>query len=157
MTGRVVVATPLGRAALIEANGALVAVDWTEDDETPARTAATPATSVATAAAVQLTAYFAGDLKIFDLPLAPQGTAFRLSVWRAMLDIPYGQTRSYGDVARLLGSGPRAVGSACGANPLPIIVPCHRILASNGLGGYSARGGLDVKRFLLNLEARRRA
>lgn len=152
MNGRIVVFTPLGRVALRAAGDALAAVDWTEEEETP-----TASFGVLEKAATQIAAYFAGRLKRFDLPLAPKGTDFRQRVWRAMLDIPYGETRSYGDVARLLQSGPRAVGGACGANPLPIIVPCHRILASNGLGGYSGRGGLDVKQFLLNLEAQHRA
>lgn len=148
---RLVMDTPLGALALTSDGGALVALDWTE-----AQPAAAPSDDVLAAAAAQLTEYFAGKRQAFNLPLAPRGTPFRQRVWRAMLDIPYGETRSYGDVARSLRSGPRAVGGACGANPLPVIVPCHRILAAAGLGGYSGRGGLEVKQFLLRLEARHR-
>lgn len=149
---RVVIDTPLGALALNSESGALVAVDWSDE----AAGAPDCADDVLAAAARQVAEYFAGTRRAFDLPLNPQGTPFRQKVWRAMLDIPYGETRSYGDVARLLASGPRAVGNACGANPLPVIIPCHRILASSGLGGYSGRGGLDVKQFLLRLEAQRR-
>lgn len=149
---RLVMNTPLGALALVSQGGALVALDWSDESAD----AAPPDDPVLARAAEQLTEYFAGKRRAFDLPLAPRGTPFRQMVWRAMLDIPYGETRSYGDVARALRSGPRAVGGACGANPLPVIVPCHRILASAGLGGYSGRGGLEVKQFLLRLEAQHR-
>lgn len=149
---RLVMDTPLGALALTSERGALVALDWSDEVAEPAP----PDDPVLAKAAEQLTEYFAGKRRAFDLPLAPRGTPFRQRVWRAMLDIPYGETRSYGDVARALESGPRAVGGACGANPLPVIVPCHRILAAAGLGGYSGRGGLEVKQFLLRLEARHR-
>ena len=144
--------TPLGALTLISDSGALIALEWSDEH---AAAVASP-DGVLTTAAAQLTEYFAGQRRAFDLPLAPRGTPFRQKVWRAMLDIPYGETRSYGDVARALESGPRAVGGACGANPLPVIVPCHRILAAAGLGGYSGRGGLEVKQFLLRLEAQHR-
>lgn len=149
---RLVIDTPLGALALSSEAGALVAVDWSDEAADPPDRA----DGVLAATARQVAEYFAGVRQAFDLPLNPQGTPFRQKVWRTMLDIPYGETRSYGDVARLLASGPRAVGNACGANPLPVIVPCHRILAANGLGGYSGRGGLDVKQFLLRLEAQHR-
>mgnify|MGYP002637899836 FL=1 len=101
----------------------------------------------------QLSAYFAGKLEAFDLPLHAQGTAFQKSVWQLMGEIPYGKTRSYGDLAYDLDSGPRAVGSACGKNPIAIIVPCHRVLASGGkIGGYSGDGGTETKISLLRLE-----
>ena len=104
-------------------------------------------------AARQLTEYFAGTLREFTLPLAPSGTSFRLKVWAAMQAIPYGQTRSYGDLARALGSAPRAVGGACGANPIPLIIPCHRVVGAGGaLGGFSGGAGCDTKRQLLALE-----
>ncbi len=102
----------------------------------------------------QLAAYFAGRLRRFDLPLAPQGTPFQLRVWRALQDIPYGRTCSYAELAAAVGSprACRAVGQANGRNPLMIVIPCHRVIAAGGgLGGYS--GGLDIKRFLLRLEA----
>ena len=104
-------------------------------------------------AASQLTAYFAGDLRDFTLPLAPEGTSFRRRVWRAMQAIPYGETRSYGDLARALDSAPRAIGGACGANPIPLIIPCHRVVGAGGaLGGFSGGAGCDTKRQLLALE-----
>jgi methylated-DNA-[protein]-cysteine S-methyltransferase len=101
----------------------------------------------------QLRAYFAGELRDFDLPLAPAGTPFQLRVWRELRNIPYGQTISYGELARRIGSpnGSRAVGLANGANPISIVVPCHRVIGSNGkLTGYG--GGLENKERLLALE-----
>jgi methylated-DNA-[protein]-cysteine S-methyltransferase len=105
------------------------------------------------AAASQLTAYFDGTLTAFDLPLAPEGTPFQRKVWDGLRAIPYGQTVSYGELARRIGSpaASRAVGLANGRNPIAIIVPCHRVIGSDGsLTGYG--GGLDRKRFLLALE-----
>lgn len=105
-------------------------------------------------ARVQLQDYFDGIGTDFDLPLAPIGTAFRQRVWAAMCAIPPGETRSYGDVARTLGSAARAVGQACGANPIPILIPCHRIVGAEGrMGGYSGGDGPATKRVLLALEA----
>jgi methylated-DNA-[protein]-cysteine S-methyltransferase len=102
----------------------------------------------------QLTEYFAGERRDFDLPLAPQGTPFQRRVWSALLDIPYGETASYGEVARrlaLLPGASRAVGLANGSNPISIIIPCHRVIGADGsLTGYG--GGLDRKRYLLDLE-----
>ena len=101
-------------------------------------------------AAAQLREYFLGERRRFDLPLAPQGTAFQQRVWQALYAIPFGETRSYGELARELGSAARAVGGACGANPIPIIIPCHRVLAAKGrLGGFSGGDGLSSKRQLL--------
>jgi methylated-DNA-[protein]-cysteine S-methyltransferase len=104
----------------------------------------------------QLDEYFAGQREEFDLPLAPRGTPFELSVWEELRRIPFGETRSYADIARALGkpAATRAVGRANGANPLPIVVPCHRVIGSNGsLTGFG--GGLDNKVRLLELEGRR--
>jgi methylated-DNA-[protein]-cysteine S-methyltransferase len=101
----------------------------------------------------QLRAYFARELREFDLELAPRGTTFQLDVWRALRSIGYGETRSYAQLARMIGreSAVRAVGAANGANPLPILIPCHRVIGSNGsLTGFG--GGMAVKRFLLDLE-----
>ena len=101
----------------------------------------------------QLKAYFAGDLRKFDLPLRMQGTPFQLAVWRALQDIPYGETTSYGEMARRVGNpkGSRAVGLANGSNPIAIVVPCHRVIGSNGkLTGFG--GGLPTKERLLALE-----
>jgi len=94
----------------------------------------------------------------FGLPLAPAGTPFQRRVWAAIAAIPSGETRSYGQLAETLKTGPRAVGNACGANPYPVIVPCHRVIAANhGLGGFARNGGdflLDIKRWLLRHEQR---
>jgi methylated-DNA-[protein]-cysteine S-methyltransferase len=101
----------------------------------------------------QLAAYFAGELRQFDLPLAPRGTAFQLAVWRELQGIPFGETISYAELARRIGQprAVRAVGSANGRNPLPVVIPCHRVIGSDGrLTGYA--GGLDLKRRLLALE-----
>jgi methylated-DNA-[protein]-cysteine S-methyltransferase len=107
------------------------------------------------AAAVQLDAYFAGQLTAFDLPLTLAGTAFQRTVWAALQDIPYGQTISYGEMARRIGqpSASRAVGLANGRNPVSIVVPCHRVIGADGsLVGYG--GGMERKRFLIGLEER---
>lgn len=104
----------------------------------------------------QFDAYFAGERIEFDLPLAPRGTAFQRDVWTALCDIPYGETISYAELARRIGRprAVRAVGLANGANPLSIILPCHRVIGANGsLTGYG--GGLNAKRWLLDLEQRR--
>ncbi len=105
-------------------------------------------------AATQLSEYFAKQRRDFDLPLAPAGTPFQLRVWSALREIPYGRTTSYGHIARRIGllpSASRAVGTANGSNPIPIIVPCHRVIGADGsLTGYG--GGLDRKRLLLDLE-----
>ena len=103
----------------------------------------------------QLTAYFAGELRQFDLPLAPRGTAFQNRVWQALRDIDYGATESYGALARRLGNAraSRAVGLANGRNPISIIIPCHRVIGANGqLTGYG--GGIERKRWLLTHEQR---
>ena len=104
-------------------------------------------------AAAQLAEYFSGERRAFDLELAPSGTAFQLAVLDALLTIPYGETRSYADIARQIGrpAAVRAVGAANGRNPLPIVIPCHRVIGADGsLTGFG--GGLAAKRFLLELE-----
>ncbi len=105
----------------------------------------------------QLEAFFEGNLKNFDLPLALTGTPFRRSVWAGLMDIPYGETWSYGQLANYIGApnACRAVGSANGFNPIPIVVPCHRVIGNNGsLTGFG--GGLKTKKFLLELESKNR-
>ncbi len=107
------------------------------------------------AAKQQLRAYFAGELLQFDLPLAPVGTQFQQQVWQALQSIPYGQTRSYGEIAAQVGKplASRAVGAANGRNPLPIVIPCHRVIGATGsLTGFG--GGLEAKSLLLRLEQR---
>lgn len=144
------VETPVGRLALEADHEAVTAVRWTTADER----SDTPCDSrVLAEAARQLERYFARRLTRFELPLAARGTAFQHRVWTLMREIPYGGTATYGGMAMALGSGPRAVGMACGRNPIPIIVPCHRVLASGGReGGFSGGRGLPTKRQLLALE-----
>jgi methylated-DNA-[protein]-cysteine S-methyltransferase len=101
----------------------------------------------------QLNGYFDGRLKSFDLPLHPSGTKFQESVWNWLKCIPFGQTKTYKDGALILKNGPRAVGSACGRNPIPLFIPCHRVLNTSGsLGGFSAFNGVATKKDLLYLE-----
>ncbi len=143
---RLALDSPVGRLSLVEEDGKLASVGWGGHSSPEA-------TPFLREAARQLAAYFAGELRDFDLPLAPAGTPFDLRVWEVMSEIPYGKTRSYGELARDLGALPQAIGQACGRNPLPIIVPCHRVLGRDGgLGGYSGRGGIETKRHLLVLE-----
>jgi methylated-DNA-[protein]-cysteine S-methyltransferase len=138
--------TPLGDLTLSEQDGVIVALDWGRGrDQSP--------TLLLSRAAAALHAYFDGAPDPFaDLPLNPAGTAFQRRVWAAMQAIPRGRTRSYGDLAHALGSSARAVGTACGANPIPIIIPCHRVTGASGLGGYSGGDGPTTKRYLLGLE-----
>lgn len=149
MTRRLTVASPLGPLTLTAEHGAVTALDWgTADDSRPGD-------PLLDEAAGQLDAYFTGRLQRFDLPLQPAGTAFQRRVWDLMLTIPYGQTWTYGTMARHLGSAARAVGGACGRNPIPIIIPCHRVVGGgNSPGGYSGQGGLVTKAHLLDLERR---
>ena len=149
--------SPIGTLTAVGEDGALVGL-YMElaprplDDELTGPRDDTGFDDVAT----QLGEYFAGERTVFDLPLRPAGNAFELAVWRLLAEIPYGETRSYGDLARRLGdlSLSRAVGAANGRNPLSIVVPCHRVIGTDGtLVGYG--GGLHRKRFLLDLEQRR--
>lgn len=103
-------------------------------------------------AIAQLDAYFAGDLQAFDLPLAPRGSPFQQAFYEALIAIPYGETRTYGELAADLGVSAQAIGQACGANPIPVLIPCHRVLAADGLGGFSGAGGVEAKVTLLKLE-----
>lgn len=138
--------TPIGDLTISEDGGAIVALDWGWGrDQTE--------TKLLACARDQLHAYFDGERREFDLPLAPAGTPYRQRVWLALQRIPFGATRTYGEIAALAGGSPRSVGTANGANPIPILIPCHRVLASNGIGGYSGGDGLDTKRALLQLEA----
>ncbi len=106
-------------------------------------------------AAKQLEEYFKGQRQVFDLPLNPQGTVFQKQVWQALCQIPYGETRSYKDIAEMIGNPKacRAVGGANNKNPIMIVIPCHRVIGANGkLVGYG--GGLNIKEYLLNLESK---
>lgn len=152
---RHVVEGPFGRMTLVEVAGVLAALHWGADPGADPAAEMGPDTGAASPllaeAAAQLRAYFAGRLTVFDLPLAP-GEGLQAGVRRAMAAIPYGQTRSYGDLARLLGVPAQAVGQACGANPLPILIPCHRVTGQGWFGGFSAPGGVETKAALLRLE-----
>jgi methylated-DNA-[protein]-cysteine S-methyltransferase len=149
--------SPLGRMLLVSDGQALTGAyftgqkydatpqpDWEQDERLP----------VLCEARGQLLEYFAGNRTEFDLPLRASGTAFQMHVWKALLAIPHGETRTYGEVARTLSerAAMRAVGAAIGRNPISVIVPCHRVIGADGtLTGYA--GGLDRKRSLLTLEA----
>lgn len=138
--------SPIGDLTLTEEDGAIVSLDW-------GWSCAQGTSVLLKKAQAQVMDYLDGLRRDFDLPLAPMGTDFQKKVWKAMQAIPYGKTRSYGEIAAKLKSGARAVGTACGRNPIPIIIPCHRVLGSNGgLGGYSGEGGTETKRKLLELE-----
>lgn len=159
MMRRLTLSSPLGPLTLTEDEGAIVALDWgaiaafdwsvdggadSDGDPTPTLLRARD----------QLGEYFARRRCDFDLELAPRGTPFQRAVWERMGRVPYGHTESYGALARDLATGARAVGTACGRNPIPIVVPCHRIVGGGGgLGGYSGHGGVATKRRLLDLEA----
>jgi methylated-DNA-[protein]-cysteine S-methyltransferase len=138
--------TPIGDLSVSEVDGAIVAVDWGWGS-------AQSETKLLRRARSQLDAYFDGELTAFDLPLAPSGTAYQQRVWQALCAIPYGATRSYLDIAHAAGGSPRSVGQANGNNPIPIVIPCHRVVATTHLGGYSGGDGLATKRWLLALEA----
>ena len=145
--------TPFGPMALGEEEGAIVRL-YLPNSPTPRLTS--HATPLLAEGERQLAEYFAGKRERFDLPLNLKGTPFQQKVWRALLDIPYGQTRTYGDIARAVNSprGFRAVGMANNRNPIPILVPCHRVLGAGGaLVGYA--GGLELKAALLALERRK--
>ncbi len=146
------VQTPIGLLLLCEEENALCAVRRLEEQDTACAEDG-GASTLLREARRQLEAYFAGALRAFDLPLRPKGTTFELAVWQALREIPYGQTRTYGQIAAQLGKpgASRAVGRACGKNPLLIVIPCHRVLGGGGkLTGFAA--GLDVKRALLAME-----
>lgn len=139
-------ASPFGPLTLFEEDHSLIVLEWGQapiDGVTP----------LLLEARAQLEAYFSGRLTVFQLPLRPHGSPFQQAVWKHISAIPYASTATYGDLARLLGSAPRPIGTACGRNPLPILIPCHRVVGRDGrLGGYSGADGLETKRALLRLE-----
>jgi methylated-DNA-[protein]-cysteine S-methyltransferase len=144
-----IIATPLGPIGVVtDAAGRLVSLDYLPPGTDPVEPVAPGVRRVTQA----LGAYFADPRYRFDVPLAPQGTPHQRRVWDALCTIPAGQSRTYGELAGLVGSAPRAVGQACRRNPIPIIVPCHRVVARGGVGGYSgATEGpeLAIKQWLL--------
>ena len=137
--------TPVGDITVFEEDGAIVSLDW-------GWVAEQSATPLLLEAEAQLHAYFDGARQQFDLPLAPAGTAYRPRVWQALIEIPYGAVRTYGEIAAVAGGSARSVGQANGSNPIPLIIPCHRVVAGSHLGGYSGGDGADTKRWLLSLE-----
>ena len=137
--------TPIGDLTIAEEDGFIVSVDWGwVSDQVH--------TTVLDSARDQLYAYFDGNLTAFNLPLAPNGSAYRRTVWQALCEIPYGETRSYQDIAVKVGGSARSVGQANGRNPIPLFIPCHRVVAASHVGGYSGGDGLQTKRWLLALE-----
>lgn len=137
--------TPVGRISLTAEAGRLSAIYWSD----AADQGHDPALDMA---AKEIRAYFAGLLRRFTVPLDLGQTPFRRRFLQALIDIPYGETRSYGDLAKSLDVSAQAIGQACGANPIPIIIPCHRVLAANTLGGFSGGGGVETKVALLRHE-----
>ncbi len=137
--------TPIGDLTISSENNLIISIDWgwAQDQEQ---------TTLLQTAKSQLDGYFDGHRKSFHLPLAPQGSEYQRRVWATLSKIPYGKTVSYGQLAATLNSSPRAVGAACGANPVPIVIPCHRVVSANGIGGYSGDGGVKTKIALLSLE-----
>jgi methylated-DNA-[protein]-cysteine S-methyltransferase len=137
--------SPVGPLCVTETDGAITALGWggAGDGEE---------TGLLAEARRQIDAYFAGTRRAFDLPLRVAGSDFQRAVCAAMLAIPFGETRTYGEIAGALGASAQAVGHACGANPIPLIIPCHRVLGAASLGGYSGAGGIETKVALLRLE-----
>ena len=156
MLGSKTMASPVGTLTLVADDDALVAILWPQDDAARVPIgplAEMPDHPLLGEAARQLDAYFARRLTAFDLPLDFCGTAFQTQVWQALLTIPFGETRSYAEIARLIGrpEACRAVGAANGRNPISIVAPCHRVIGSSGaLTGFA--GGLAAKTYLLALE-----
>ena len=151
--------SPVGELTLVASEAGLVAVLWENDDPDRVRLGEMSEAgddAILVAVEAQLRDYFAGTLTRFTVPLDFQGTDFQKSVWAALLTIPFGETRSYGEIARQIGhpSASRAVGAANGRNPISIIAPCHRVIGTNGsLTGFA--GGLAAKELLLGLEGAR--
>ncbi|MDO9523917.1 MAG: methylated-DNA--[protein]-cysteine S-methyltransferase [Gemmobacter sp.] len=143
LTGRLTVASPFGPLTLHETDGTITRLHWVAEDPAP--------TTLLQEAAAQLAAYFDGRLTRFDLPL-DLGVGLQNRVRHAMLAIPCGETRTYGDLSRDLRTPAQAIGQACGTNAIPILIPCHRVLGARTLGGFSAPGGVETKVALLRLE-----
>lgn len=150
--------SPLGLLTLAAEDGSLVGL-WMQDQkyfraDVPADAPVDPDAAPFSQVRAWLAAYFAGKNPPVDFPLNPRGTAFQRRVWQALRDIPYGQTTTYGQLARDLQSSARAVGTAVGRNPISLLIPCHRVLGADGsLTGYA--GGVERKKYLLTLEGER--
>ncbi len=150
--------SPAGVLVLREVRGAITALEWLKPRSSAGGRASSSGRNsggispLLVEAARQLDEYFTRRRRNFELPLAPAGSPFHQSVWRLMREIPYGSTATYGELARRLGCAAQPVGGACGANPIAILIPCHRVVAADGLGGFSGGGGVESKRFLLRHE-----
>lgn len=142
---RICIDTQFGRLCVEECDGAIVRLTWGGEEDAPDA-------PLLREAASQLQAYDQRRLQQFDLPLRVGGSDFQRKVCDAMLSIPFGETRTYGHIASELGYSAQAVGQGCGANPIPVIIPCHRVLGANGLGGFSGGGGIETKVALLRHE-----
>ena len=141
--------SPVGELTIFEIEGQIVALDWGRGFDTPRKTN----NPVLRKAGDALSHYFkTGEENFKDLPLAPHGTKHQRAVWKAMQAIGSGETQTYGKIAKQIKSSALAVGSACGANPIPILIPCHRVVGASNIGGYSGHGGLETKSILLRLE-----
>ena len=147
MTRRsITVETPTGPLSVSEEADAIVRVTW-------GRAESEAESPLLAEAARQLNEYFAGERTDFDLPLKPHGSSFQQAVWDQMRAIPHGDVKTYGDIAKALDGTARAVGSACGANPIPVIIPCHRVVGADGkMTGFSGGEGVETKQALLRLE-----
>lgn len=145
MTARAAFDTPLGPVTLTEEGGEITRLDWTGD------AGGREGSPLLARAGKQLAEYFAHARETFDLPLA-LGTGFQSCFLRTLIGIPFGETRTYGDLAADLDAPAQTIGQACGANRIPILIPCHRVLAATGLGGYSGAGGIETKVALLRHE-----
>ena len=141
----IAVETQFGCLGVEETGGAITRLVWNGRNDGPD-------TPLLQEAAAQLTAYDQGRLDRFDLPYRVDGSDFQRQVCDLMYAIPLGETRTYGDIAHELGLPPQPVGQACGANPIPVVIPCHRVLSANGLGGFSGTGGVETKVALLRHE-----
>ncbi len=137
--------SPLGSLTLSEEDERIVALDWGWGRDQSG-------TEILRAGIRQLNEYFDGARVAFDLPLHPHGSLFKRRVWNALLTIPFGETRTYGEIASMAETSPRAIGQANRLNPIPVLIPCHRVVGRAGRGGYSGAEGLASKCFLLELE-----
>jgi len=138
--------SPLGALTISEDDGHIVALDWgwgRDQEETP----------LLIKVRDLLEKYFDGERVDFsDLPFSPYGTPYRQKIWKAILKIPYGETRTYAEIAAQAGGSARSIGGAMRANPIPVLIPCHRVVGATGLGGYSGLNGIEDKKILLDLE-----
>lgn len=137
--------SPIGDLSIAEENNFIVSLDWgwgNFEEKTP----------LLKEAKNQITAYFNGQLKKFDLPIQPSGTIYQKKVWKILQTIPFATTKFYSELANIAGGSARSIGNANAANPIPILIPCHRIIGKHNLGGYSGGEGIKTKTYLLNME-----